>query len=272
MMLDWRGMCRVSIWVGTPQLPTPIYARNALTWRPAASVVKTAFLTELFVDHQDALDNPLPGADEILLRPSHTAFSHYSEEEMIEIVEVLHKLTVRELGGVMMRGEGVSETVYNAASNLVIDHFGGLDEITMRIRSQDEELAAVAVRRYMATARKSGYDNEATAAWVGALLCRLARGGVREAEAATLDAIRDVMLESSSPKGNHYYKGGALRSDPICEIRSGWWTGTADPLVYVVMASLTTIGHLDRDAVCSKLKDDVISLTSVILEACRTRA
>ena len=72
-------------------------------------------------------------------------------------------------------------------------------------------------------------------------------------DAATIDAIRAAIRQDPSPRGAHFAKDGDLDSDPLAEVRAGWYETGSGPLVYVVMATQPVPGGDGRDASSQRL-------------------
>lgn len=234
-----------SIWIGAadPRFGggSPFYAESERVARPAASAIKSAYLVEFFSDRAGALDEPVPGAGEILATTSHPAIVMWDPETQAEIRDRLETADARTVGQRMVRGTGVSISVHNAAANLVAAFLGGPRELTRRIQARHPEFAGIHSRRYMAAARDVTGDNEATAASLAAVLAAIARGRVPRMSGDTHDEIRDALfLDEDGANNRHYYKGGSLYSNPVTHVQSGYWEDPSAPegaqLVYVFMA------------------------------------
>ncbi len=234
----------ISVWVGDGA-GRPIATLASKVPRPSASAIKPAILVEFFDARSEGLDRPLPGARAILSDPEHPAVVHFSEAVRAEIVKELADATVRQIGRIMIHGEGVSNAVYNAATNLAIADLGGPAEVTRRIRARGPDREGLAVRRYMLASRTATGDNQADARGLAVTMVDLAGGSTpngRLAE-ATRRAVREALfLETSPDRGRHYFKSGALNSDPPVRIRSGWYERPGDPNnevgpIYVLIAS-----------------------------------
>ena len=83
--------------------------------------------------------------------------------------------------------------------------------------------------------RQKNADNLLTAESLALVLRRFAQDATNDALG---DAARSVMLlESDASRGDHYYKGGTLTSEPQVRIESGWWDDQGTACIYVVIAT-----------------------------------
>ncbi|TMQ13556.1 MAG: hypothetical protein E6J90_03410 [Deltaproteobacteria bacterium] len=260
---------QAGVWFGTPG--APIYQLAADRAMPAASVVKTAILIELFAAHAGHLDDPLgAAADAIVADDKHAAMAPFSAAQRKEIRTALHGATVRTVGAIMMGSQKASNPVYNAAANLIIAALGGPAGTTAKIHARDPGFAGVIVGRYMLASRTAG-DNEATPASLAAVLAAVATARVPGVDATTAGALAQVMMQSKDPAlGVHRHKDGNLDSDPMVCIKTGFYLRRNDkpPLIYVVGASLSARPTGSRDAAHNRLD----KLTDALHAALRTAA
>ncbi len=260
----------------------PLYTEAAEAPRPAASSIKTAYLVELFAARAGTLDEPLPGAEGIVGDPQHPAVAHFDAETRAEIREHLAEATARTVGRHMVRGDGVSNAVYNAAANLTTAFLGGPRALTGRIRERHPDFSGIESRRYMLAAREVTGDNEATAASLAAVLAQIAAGTVPGVGEATREALREILFleeeEETTGAGSggvrrHYFKGGSLNSDPITRVLSGYTRRPGDPpgqaLVYVFMAELPGPGDREPAAAGDRLRDYLEALRAAALPPAR---
>lgn len=261
----------------------PLYAEAAESPRPAASSIKTAYLVELFATRAETLDEPLPGAEGIVGDPEHPAVAHFDAETRAEILEHLAGATARTVGRRMIRGDSVSNAVYNAAANLTTAFLGGPRALTGRIHERHPAFSGIESRRYMLAARDVTGDNEATAASLAAVLAQVAAGTIPGIGEATHEALREILfLEEEEEIGEeeggggvrlHHFKGGSLNSDPITRVLSGYTRRPGDPpgraLVYVFMAELPGPGDREPAAVGDRLRDHLEALRAAALPPAR---
>lgn len=256
---------QASLWLGDGR--DALWSRDPDLAMPAASAIKTAFLIELFAEHHADLDAAPAEFATLTADASHPAFAHFAAPLRAEIVRELAHASVHRVGRAMIRGDGVSNGVYNAAANLTTAHLGGPAALTARIHARDPAFAAVHVRRYMLAARNSG-DNEASAAGLAAVLQRIARGELAGVDGATLAAIRDVMRGNDHARfGVHWHKSGALDSTPITRVESGAFPIGGRPLVYVVMLSQRDPGTRSPAEAGQRLGRLALALREALLEA-----
>lgn len=264
----------------------PLYTEAAEAPRPAASSIKTAYLVELFAARAETLDEPLPGAEGIVGDPQHPAVAHFDAETRAEIREHLAEATARTVGRHLVRGDGVSNAVYNAAANLATAFLGGPRALTGRIHERHPDFSGIESRRYMLAARDVTGDNEATAASLAAVLAQVAAGTVPGVGEATHEALREILFleeeedeeEETDEEGGggarrHYFKGGSLNSDPITRVLSGYTRRPGDPpgraLVYVFMAELPGPGDREPAAAGDRLRDYLEALRAAALPPAR---
>lgn len=266
-----------SVWIGFADSGIsgggPLYAEAAETPRPAASSIKTSYLVELFAERAAALDEPLPGAASVVGDPEHPAVAHFDEETQAEIREHLAEATVRTVGRHMIRGDGVSNAVYNAAANLTTAFLGGPRALTRRIHERRPDFAGIEARRYMLAARDVTGDNEATAASLAAALAAVAAGTTPGLSPETHEAMREILFSEETPDGRAYTKGGSLNSEPITRVLSGYARRPGDPpgreLVHVFMGEVPGAGNEEPAAVGSRLGEHLAALREAALPAAR---
>ncbi len=268
----------LSVWIG-PADGDALYEKSAGVPRPAASSIKTAYLVEFFSDRAETLDEPVPGAAEVVGDPEHPAITHFDPETQAEIREHLATTNARTVGHHMIRGTGVSNAVYNAAANLVTAFLGGPPELTGRIHARHPDFAGIHSRRYMLAARDVTGDNEATAASLAAVLAAIARGDVPGLSPETHDAMRDILFLEENELGRHFYKGGSLNSNPITRVLSGYWESPGEPagrqLVYVFMAEIpgpesVAPGDLEAGEAGRRLQEHLEALRAAALPVARS--
>ena len=231
-----------NLWVGGDS-GNAWFELNADQPSATASAIKTFYLVELFASHRGRLDTPLPGADAVLKNDEHLAISHFSSEQRAEIRRELGGASVRRVGEVMMGRAQASNAVYNAAANLTTAVLGGPDVLTKLIRDRDPAFEGVSVRRYMLRDRKNPGDNEAPAVALAALYQRLAARALTGIDSETMRAIREAMIKDDIDNvGTRFSKSGSLNSDPLTEVRAGWWETARGSLIYVVMLRQSTAG------------------------------
>ena len=254
------------VWFGAAGAPR--YQLAADRAMPAASVVKTAILIELFAAHAGHLDEPL-GAAAVLVDDKHAAMAPFSAAQRGEIRTALGSATVRAVGAIMMGSQKASNAVYNAAANLAIASLGGPRETTAKIRARDAAFGGVVVGRYMLAPRTAA-DNAATPAALAAVLAAVAHGKLRGVDDATAGAMAEAMMQRDDALGIHHHKEGNLDSDPMVCIKTGFYARGAGkpPLIYVVGAALSARPTRGRDAAHRRLD----KLTDAILAALRAAA
>ena len=257
-----------SLWLGGED-PIAWYALNSEVSRPAASAIKTFHLVELFAAFAGKLDEPL-GAEGILNDPEHAAMAVFRDkDQQAEIRRELSGASVRQVGMVMMQqrtleGRKVGNHVYNAAANLATAVLGGPEALTDLIHKRDQAFGAVQVRRYMLAERESG-DNEVTAAALAVLYGRLASRRLAGIDDQTTDAIHAALLQSAKPVW--YAKDGNLTSDPVTQVRAGWWETPKGPVVFVVMVEKARPGPEGREATVKRLRKTADALVEALSEA-----
>ena len=271
LVADAGDGVEIGVWFGAPS-GEPIYQRGADRVMPAASVVKTAILVELFAAHAGHLDEPLgAAADAVLADDKHPALAPFSKTQRTEIRTALRGATVRTVGALMMGSRQPSNAVYNGAANLTIALLGGPAEVSAKIRARDAAFGGVVVRRYMLVARTADNDNDATPAALATVLAALASGKVPGVDAATAEAMVQAMMQSKDPVlGVYRHKIGNLDSDPMVCLKTGFHVrgGGKPPLVYVVGAALKAKPSGSRDEAHRRLD----KLTDAVLAALRGAA
>jgi hypothetical protein len=245
---------QAGIWFGAPG--EPLYQLATDRAMPAASVVKTAVLIELFAAHAGHLDEPLgPAADAVLADDKHPALAPFSAAQRQELRTGLQGATVRTVGAIMMGSRKASNTVYNAAASLAIASLGGPAETTAKIRARDPRFGGVVIGRYMLAARTPS-DNTATPAALAAVLAAVATGQIPGIDAATAGAAVQAMMQSTDAAlGTHHHKEGNLDSDPMVVVKTGFYLRGSGkpPLIYVVGAALAGKPTGGRDAAHRRL-------------------
>jgi hypothetical protein len=256
-----------SLWLGGATGPA-WFAREASTPRPTASAIKAFYLVELFDTAKGTLDRPLDGVAAAVGDDRHLAISHFTPAQRDEIRRELGGASARRVGLVMMGTAPASNEVYNAAANVTTAVLGGPEALTARIHRRDPAFAGVAARRYMLRDRKEHGDNEAPAAALAALYQKLATGTLAGLDAATLEAVRAALRRADDPVlGTHFDKDGSLPSDPLAEVRAGWYETAAGPRVYVVMATQPVPGPGGREASSQRLAQTATPLRDVLARA-----
>ena len=86
--------------------------------------------------------------------------------------------------------------------------------------------------------------------------------------AATMEAIHTALRRSDDPAiGRHFDKGGSLGTDPMCEVRAGWYETPRGPLVYVVMTLQPMPGPDGREASGRRLAATAEHLAKIVAQA-----
>jgi hypothetical protein len=258
-----------SVWLGGPD-GNAWLTTTAAAIRPTASAIKAFYLVELFDRFKGRLDDELVEAKAILKDDRHPAISHFSAETRAEIRSELNGATVRRIGEVMIGKVKASNAVYNAAANVTTAVLGGPQALTEAIHRRDPAFKSVAVRRYMLRDRKMPGDNEATAAAFAALHQKLASAKLQGIDAATMKAVREVLRSNEASKlGARFGKGGSLDTDPLTQVRAGWWDTKNGVVVYVVMAAQSTPGNQTRKAAADGLRKTADRLANILTTAGR---
>ena len=244
------------------------FERLAIDPRATASAIKTFYLVELFDTYASQLDRPLPGVDAVLRDDSHPAISHFTPEQRDEIRRGLTGATARRVGLIMMGSAPASNIVYNAAANVTTVALGGPEALTRLIRMRDPAFGLVSARRYMLRNRREHGDNEGPALALAVLYQRLASRRLAGIEPATMDAIHAALRRRDDPAlGRHYDKGGSLGTDPMCEVRAGWYDTAKGPLVYVAMALQPAPGTGGREASTQRLAKTADTVADALVQA-----
>ena len=256
---------QAGIWFGAPA--APIYELAATRTMPAASVVKTAILIELYAAHAGHLDDPLgAAADAVLADDKHPAMAPFSAAGRGEIRAAFQAATARGLGAILMGSKKASNAVYNGAANLAIALLGGPADASAKIHARDAAFAGVMVRRYMLASRTVHGDNEATPASLAAVLAAVATGKVAGVDADTTAAMAQSMMQATDPAlGVHRHKEGNLDNDPMTCVKTGFYVRGAGrpPLVYVVGTALPAkpSGHrADAARRLDRMTEDILAV------------
>ncbi len=257
-----------SVWLGGEE-GGPWFAVKPEVMRPTASAIKTFYLVELFDRYRDDLDEPLPGAA-AFLDDEHPAVSHFAPGIRAEIRKELEGASVRRIGAVMMGRAPASNAVYNAAANLTTAALGGPEVLTAAIRRRDPAFATVTARRYMLRDRKDPGDNACTAEDLGRLYQRLATGTLAGLAEPTRAAILDAIIRRPDERlGTLHIKTGELASDPLTQVRAGWWETAKGPVVFVVMLEWPDLPDGERRGASERLDDAADKLAEQISRAGR---
>jgi hypothetical protein len=253
---------QVGVWLGEAGAAAPIYALEPARSLPAASVVKTAVLIELFAANAGRLDEPLGAPlDSVLADDKHPALAPFSPAQRAEIRAAFSGASARTVASIMMGQKKASNAVYNGAANLALALLGGPAEATAKIAARDPAFAGVKVRRYMLASRTANGDNEATPAALAAVLAAVAAGKQPGADA--------MMAAADAQLGEHRHKEGNLDNDPMTCVKTGFYLPKGKPpLVYVVAAALTAKPSGARAAAHDRLE----KLTAAIHAALRAAA
>jgi hypothetical protein len=256
-----------SVWVGGADGPA-WFERLAIDPRATASAIKTFYLVELFDTYAGQLDRPLPGIDAVLRDDSHPAISHFTPEQRDEIRRGLTGIPARQVGLIMMGSAPASNVVYNAAANVTTVALGGPEALTRLIRMRDPAFGLVSARRYMLRNRREHGDNEAPALALAVLYQRLASRSLAGIDAPTMDAIVAAVRRRDDPAlGRHYDKGGSLDTDPMCEVRAGWYDTAKGRLVYVAMTLQPAPGAAGRAASSQRLARTADAVADALVQA-----
>lgn len=261
---------RAAVWCGAAGA-APLCALRAAEPMPVASAIKAAFLVELFDAFADALDEPLPGAADVLRDPAHPAVAHFSAAQRETALRDLGAASVRRLGEAMITGRGIDNATYNLAANLVIAHFGGPAKLTGRLHARAPSWRGLAVRRYMLADRTAHGDNEATAAALASVHAMLLRGEAPRVPAAAIDAAREVLARPRAADGTRlYWKGGSLDSAPVTRVRAGARSGGEAPEVaFAVLVALDEVPAAGRRGAGQRLAAVAERIEELLLRAAK---
>ncbi|MBN1476081.1 hypothetical protein JXA47_04955 [Candidatus Sumerlaeota bacterium] len=102
------------------------------------------------------------------------------------------------------------------------------------------------------------------------MLQRIARDDLPGVDSETTEAIRDVLyLKRQWWLGRHFEKTGALDTDPMVRIFSGYFVKRGRVIVYVVIGEQPGPGDLDRDAAGVRLEQTTDRIRDLALRAAR---
>ncbi len=258
----------LGIWLGTSG-GRALMTRDADRIRPTASAIKTAFLVELFARYHQALDAVPAGLDEIL-SDQHPAVAHFSPEQRAEIRQGLSMATVRQIGMIMMGSKKASNLVYNAAANVTTALLGGPAELTQRIHARSPAFKNLHVRRYMLAPRNVTGDNTSTTVAMASVLQQLASATLPQMPGRSLQESASALLtadERYGLRGKHFFKDGALDTDPLTRVQAGWCypAGSSEAVVYVVMVEQADPGDRPREQVANRLSQFSREVTRLVL-------
>lgn len=264
---------QVGVWFGNPGA-TPLFALEPGRALPAASVVKTAVLIELFAANAGHLDDPLGAPlDAVLADDKHGAMAPFTRAQRAEIRTAFAGASAHAVGAIMMGSKKASNAVYNGAANLAIALCGGPAEASKKIAARDKAFAGVAVRRYMLASRTANGDNEATPAALAAVLSAVASGKVAGVDAPTVTAMAAAMMTSTDATlGEHRHKEGNLDNDPMTCVKTGFYLPKGKPpLVYVVAAALSAKPAGARNAAHDRLEKMTGGIVALLRKSATSR-
>lgn len=252
-----------SVWLGKPDGEV-WYQHSADRVRPAASAIKTAILIEFFVAQIESLDHPFDAMNAILDNPDSPAIRHFNAEQKTDVQKELRGLTARQLAEAMIHKEHIeSNAAYNAAANVIIEYLGGPAALTERVRQRFPAAPGLQIARYMLADRKENADNLLTAESLATVLRFLAlHTPPDELRAATRNVL---LLETDAERGDHYYKGGTLTSDPQVRIEAGFWDYRDAAFVYVVIATRPRAASSAEDF--EQLRSNLSELSQIVQSA-----
>lgn len=240
-----RGV-QAAVWLSAPG-QEPVVAFDEDEPMPCASSIKAAFLVELFAENAAALDAPFPLAEALPEGPRSPAVAHLPESDYRTALPLLQGASVRRIGEVMIRGDGVDNTTYNIAANVVIAHFGGPEWLRVALLARAPSWRGLSVRRWMLADRLANGDNTATARSLAAVHGMLALGAVPGVDPRAVAAAREVLAAGRDEAGRAVFrKDGDLDSDPVTRVHAGWREGPGGPFVFVVM--LREVGRSGPEA------------------------
>ncbi|MBT8082967.1 MAG: class A beta-lactamase-related serine hydrolase [Gammaproteobacteria bacterium] len=254
------GDVEYSVWLGQPDGHT-WYEHNADDVRPAASAIKTAILVEFLSTQLDSLDEPFDALEAIVDNPASPAIRHFDADQEAYVQNELRDLTARQLAQAMVHTEHTySNAAYNAAANVIIEYLGGPEALSERLQRRFPDAAGLQVARYMLADRQQNPDNLLTARSLATILRYLAQDGPTDELRTAARAI--LLYETDANRGDHYYKGGSLRSDPQVRIESGWWDHRGAAVVYAVIATRPSPAKSDEDY--DNLRSDLSELSRIV--------
>ena len=223
------------IWVGESS-GSATYEHNAQKPMPAASSIKSAILVELFAKYEGRLESSIEASSAVFADDDHPAFSHYSAQWREQCQQALREASVYDIGAIMIGTKDASNQVYNGAANLSMALLGGPREATGLMHARDPAFAGLTLNRYMLADRNERGDNTATPASLAEVYRLLASGKMPGLSRETIERVKSALL-ADAEEPRHYFKHGALQTDPMASIRSGWYEQDDRRLVYVVMGS-----------------------------------
>ncbi len=265
---DYEEPVTITVWLGTDDLQ-PLYRHQADRWMPAASAIKTAILVELFAKYHESLPTA-PKEVSNSLEPQHPAVKHFNRTQQGLIQAGLSHQSAQDLGKIMMGSKTESNLVYNAAANVNIALLGGPEKTTELIASRYQRPIGIKLQRYMLAPRDEPGDNLATAEGLATVLCHIANGNLPNVDPGTSQAVAEAIILTSRRfelTGIHQLKDGALDSDPLTRVQSGFYRPQrqGNAYIYVVMASQAAPQKYARDETGNRLNALVLSLTGTLL-------
>ena len=256
---------RAAVWLG-PAGGDPQLAWNVEVPMPCASAIKAAYLIELFAAREDALDQPLPGAAEVLADGKHPAVAHFTAAQRQTAAKALATASTRRVAEAMITGKGVDNLTYNVAANLVTAFCGGPAWLDAKLHERSPAFRDLRVRRYMLANRTTNGDNDATAHGLAAVHAALATRTVPGLSRATIDACRDVLARPADAQGRKVFaKGGSLDSDPVTRVEAGWREGPEGAVVHVVMLAQDGVDAAGRADAGQRLGDAARRIQELLL-------
>ncbi len=249
-----------SVWLGPPD-GQAWYSYNSKAIMPAASAIKTAILVEFFDDKIQTLDQPFVELQALLENPEGQAIAHFTPEKQTSARTELKSLTARQLAEAMIHKQHVeTNAAYNAATNVIIEYFGGPQALSERIHQRFPKAHDMVLARYMLADRQKNDDNLLSAQALALVLGELASSARPDKLRAEARSV--MWLEKDNMRGDHYYKGGSLSSMPQVRIEAGWWEKDCRASVYVVIAKnpLTANSKPNYD----KLRANLAQLSKVV--------
>ncbi len=257
------GGVEYSVWLGPPDGDV-WYRHNTDVVRPAASAIKTAILIEFFSKQIESLDLPFNALGDIINSPESAAIRHFGAEKQAAARDELRDLTARQLAEAMIHKEHIeTNAAYNAAANVIIEYLGGPAALTERVQRRFPRADGLQIARYMLADRRQNDDNLLTAESLATILRYLALG---TATNELRDSVRAVLLlETDETRGEHYYKGGTLTSEPPVRIEAGWWEYQGTACVYVVIATRSADASSTEDF--DELRSNLGELSQLVQNA-----